>query len=349
MGQLQMKGMTMIDTSVVCFGEVLLRLSAPGRELLLQTPRLDVHVGGAEANVAIALARFGHAVSMASVLPDNALGEAAKGELRRHGVDTSRIAALAGRMGLYFLETGAANRPSEVLYDRAHSAFATFPANDYDWERLLAGAGMLHLSGVSPAVGAQASAASVAVARAARERGLHVVFDGNFRKKLWEAWDGNPQRILGEIFANAQTIFADHRDIGLVLGRDFSEEPLDCRFSNAADAAFERFPQLQRIATMHRVQHNVDDHELSASMRTQTGSFSVAAIRITPIVDRIGTGDAFAAGVLHGLLTGMGDQEALQFGLSAGSLKHSIPGDCLRADAASVAQLSGDFRFDVKR
>ena len=147
---------------MLCWGELLLRLSAPGHERLLQTPRLDVHVGGAEANVGLGLAGFGHDVSMLSAVPDNALGEAALGELRRGGVDTSRVARAPGRMGLYFFEQGAIRRPSEVLYDRADSAFAKRAAVAWDWPRLLEGGVHLHLSGISPALGAACAAAALA-------------------------------------------------------------------------------------------------------------------------------------------------------------------------------------------
>jgi 2-dehydro-3-deoxygluconokinase len=334
----------MASKRIVCFGEILLRLTAPRRERLLQTPNLEVCVGGAEANVAVALATFGHAAAMVSVVPANALGTAAVGELRRHGVDVSHVAVGPGRMGLYFLETGATLRPSEVLYDRAASAFALAPPASHDWARLLEGADMLHVSGVTPAVGPNAAAAAIEAVRAARARGLHVVFDGNFRAKLWQAWDGDPRRILAEILDCVDTVFADHRDLGMALGRDFGADP-----AAAHAAAFARFPQLQRVVATRRIQHHVDDHELSASWITRTGALATPAQRITPIVDRIGAGDAFAAGVLHGLLHGMDDQASLEFGLAAGCLKHSVHADFLRLSAADVAQFLADGRFDVRR
>ena len=334
----------MQTTRFVCFGELLLRLSAPGRGRLLQSPQLNVDIGGAEANVAVALAQFGHTVAMVSTVADNALGAAARGEMRRHGVDTTAISATAGRMGLYFLETGAAQRPSRVLYDRADSAFARQPAQAYDWSRLLLGAQVLHVSGVTPAVGPNGAAAAIAAVRAARDSGLQVVFDGNYRGQLWQAWAGDAQRILHDIFACADTVFADHRDIAIVLGRDFSRDG-----ANAAEAAFEAFPQLQRIVATRRVQHSVDDHELSASMITRAQALTTASHRITSIVDRIGTGDAFAAGVLHGLFSGMSEQQSLDFGLAAGCLKHSIPGDFLLLSADEVTEFLGERRFDVRR
>ncbi len=224
---------------VLCFGEILLRLAAPGRELLLQTPRLDVHVGGAEANVAVSLAGFGHASAIAGVLPANPLGRAARDTLRRHGVDTSALRFDDGRMGLYFYTTGAGHRPSEVLYDRAGSAFAIAAADTYDWPRSLAGAGLLHLSGITPALGPATAQAAVDAARAARAGGVQVSFDGNYRAKLWAAWDGDPRNRLHALLSETDIAFADHRDIELVLGidGDAALAPRE-RFASAARAAF---------------------------------------------------------------------------------------------------------------
>ena len=338
----------MSATRFVCFGELLLRLASPGRERLLQSPRLEVQVGGAEANVAVALAQFGHAAALVSTVADNALGAAAVGEVRRHGVDVSRVATGSGRMGLYFLETGAVHRPSQVLYDRADSAFALASPQRYDWPSLLDGADALHVSGVTPAVGGNAAAAATAAVRAARARGLSVVFDGNYRSKLWQAWNNNPGPILRDIFASSDILFADHRDIAIVLGREFTASP-EQSFADAAAVAFEAFPQLQRIVSTRRAQHSVDHHELSAVMATRAGTVTSAAQPVTSIVDRIGAGDAFAAGVLHGLFTGRSDQDSLDFGLAAGCLKHSVPGDFLRHSVGEVTDFLGERRFDVRR
>lgn len=341
---------------VACFGELLLRLSAPGRERLLQhQPAFDVHVGGAEANVAVSLARFGHHAELLGTVSDNALGEAALGELRRHGVHVGRVRRAPGRMGLYFLSQGAGLRPSEVLYDRAGSAFASTPAHAYDWPQLLQGTRLFHVSGVTPALGQATADAAIAAARAAREAGALVSFDGNFRAKLWAAWDGDPAAILRALVDEAALAFADHRDIAVVLaeeggiGDDALIEP-GARFAAAAARAFNAFPRLQRIATTVRTQHSVDDHGLSAFMATRDGALHATPTRsLHGIVDRIGAGDAFAAGVLHGLLTGMHDDDSLAFGLAAACLKHSQPGDFHLSDADDVLSLVRNERLDVKR
>lgn len=335
---------------IVCFGELLLRLGAPERERLLQSPRLDVHVGGAEANVAVALARLGHAAAMVSVVPDNPLGAAAVGELRRHGVDTAGVAVGEGRMGLYFLETGALQRPSRVVYDRAHSAFARAAPARFDWDALLAGADALHLSGVTPALGADCAQAAIDAARAARARGLTVSFDGNFRASLWAAWDGVPRAILSALMAEADIVFADHRDIGIALGTEFPQPSFPERIAAAAEAAFAAFPYLARLACTLRAQHSVDRHALSALMLARDGTrHATPTQELAAIVDRIGTGDAFAAGVLHGLRSAMDDDASLRYGLAAACLKHSIPGDFGLLDAREIADFVAHGRLDVRR
>lgn len=341
-----------MEKRIVCFGELLLRLGAPGHERLLQSPRLDVHPGGAEANVAVTLARLGHAVAMVSVVPDNPLGAALVGELRRHAVDVTAIRTGPGRQGLYFVAHGALQRPSEAFYDRAHSAFAQAGADGYDWPALLDGAAIVHLSGVTPALGPATAQAAIAAARTARAAGVRVSFDGNYRAKLWAAWDGDPGAILRQLLDQADIAFADHRDIDIVLGEE--EQPPDMppeeRFRAAAQRAFAAFPALQRIATTLRIQHSVDHHSLSAMMATRGGDVHRApGYELVPIVDRIGTGDAFAAGVLHGLATAMDDAVALHFGLASACLKHSEPGDFSHAGRDEIQALMAGRGFDVRR
>lgn len=334
---------------IVCFGEVLLRLSAPGAERLLQSPRLDVCVGGAEANVAVNLARLGLDSAVVSILPDNALGHAARDELRRHGVDTGGVRFVPGRMGLYFLAPGAVLRPSGVTYDRAGSAFAAAAADMIDWETALAGAAWLHVSGVTPAVGPLAAQAAIRAVREARRLGVKVSFDGNFRATMWAAWKGDAPGILRSIFECADIAFADERDIGLVLGSDYSQGTLEDRRRRAGDAAFKAFPNLQRLAATVRTHHGVDQQELSATMATPNDWRTTRAYPLAGVVDRIGGGDAFAAGVLHGIASGRSDQESLEFGLAAGVLKHSIPGDFNLVSEAEVRALMAGEGLDVKR
>ncbi|BCW87548.1 2-dehydro-3-deoxygluconokinase [Alphaproteobacteria bacterium SO-S41] len=338
----------MADGRIVCFGELLLRLTAPGHEVLLQTPRLDVHVGGAEANVAVSLARLGRPAAMVSVIPDTALGYAARDELRRHGVDTAGVRTGSGRMGLYFLSAGAVTRPSDVLYDRADSAFALAAPDLVDWEAALVGASWLHLSGVTPAIGRRAADAALRAAGEALRLGIPVSFDGNYRAKLWAAWDGDGPVIVRRLMESADLAFADDRDIALVLGERFDDPDPATRLRNAAAAAFDAFPNLKRIACTTRRQHAVGHHELAAVLLMRERDCTTDAVALSGIVDRIGGGDAFAAGLLFGLTGGLDDQASLDIALAAAALKHSIPGDFNLATEADIrAALQGG--FDVRR
>ncbi|MGE0595887.1 MAG: PfkB family carbohydrate kinase [Hyphomonadaceae bacterium] len=330
------------DGGVLCFGETMVRLSAPGAELLLQTPRLDVCFGGAEANVAVSLAHLGHAAGVITTFPDNALGYAARNELRRFGVDTRHVRFGPGRMGLYFLSPGAGGRAGEIIYDRAGSAFAMAEYAHDDWRSLLNGAGWLHLSGVTAALGAHVAEAAIAAASTARQRGLTVSFDCNYRAKLWQAWDGDAPAILRRIIDHTDVLFGGARDIALVL----SDAPSPAQ--EAAAQAFAAFPSLQLISATARAQHSVNHHTLSASLHTRDGSCETPACDMTDIVDRIGAGDAFAAGLIHALRSGMPHDAALRFALGAACLKHTIPGDFNLAGAGDVeAFLAAD--LNVRR
>ena len=332
---------------ILCFGELLLRLTAPGRELLLQSGQLDVHVGGAEANVAVGLARLGHGTAMVSRVPANALGDAAAGALRRYGVDTSSVGAGEGRMGLYFLSPGAGLRPSDIVYDREGSAFALAGPEDFAWDALLDGADLLHLSGITPALGPRSAEAAMAAAGAARAKGVAISFDGNYRAQLWRRWDSDPAAILRELVGQADILFGNHRDISLLLGRAFSGDGPERR-REAAEAAFAAFPNLQRIASTSRHIEHVDCHRIAARLDTRQHHYQTEELEVAGIVDRIGAGDAFAAGVLHGLVGGAGEAQAVKDGLALAVLKHSQPGDAALFTAADFAAFDAG-SLDVRR
>lgn len=326
----------------VCFGEIMIRLTPPAGELMLQTPRLDVTFGGAEANVAVSLARFGHEARVATVLADNALGQATLTELRRYNVDTSLSVLSEGRMGLYFVTLGAGPRASEVLYDRADSAFARAP-DMIDWTKALAGADWLHVSGVTPALNKTCAEAALNAMRAARAAGAKISFDANYRAKLWEARGDDPRPTLDALFAEADLIFANERDIGLITGESPPDEEA------AARIAFGRYPKLQRIASTERNVLSAEANELSGVTITRGGVTRTRAHAVTGIVDRIGGGDAFAAGVLHGLASGMSDQHMLDFAVAAAVLKHTVRGDFNLATAADVDFYLSSSGSDVRR
>lgn len=327
---------------LVCFGEMLVRLSAPQGEMLLQTPQVSAHVGGAEANVAVCVSRLGGHAAMATVLPDNPLGHAARDELRRHGVDVSAVRFVAGRMGLYFLTPGAVLRPSEIVYDRAGSAFAD-KADATDCIAQLDCAAMLHVSGITPAVSATAGGAALAAVAAANAAGVPVSFDGNYRSKLWEARGETGAPVLRKLLEGASLAFIDERDIALVLGASFADRHAACA------AAFKVFPKLQRIAATTRTTHAVDAFSLGATLHRRDGVASAKPLELGNVVDRIGGGDAFAGGLLYGLLRGWADEDALDFALHASAAKHGQVGDAGHASEAQIRALMGSGGKDVRR
>lgn len=337
----------MVMGRFIAFGEIMLRMSPPGRELLLQTPKLDVWVAGAEANVVTQLARLGHNTAIVSALPANALGDAAVTTLRGFAVDTRHVQRHEGRMGFYFATTGAGFRPTDVLYDRAHSAFATAPADAWDWDAVLAGADRLHLSGITPALGPNGTQAAIAAAEAATRLGVPVSFDGNYRARLWEAWDSDPRTTLTTLIGHADVLFGNHRDVSLLLGDTFHGDGPERR-REAAEAAFAHFPRLQVIASTARHADDADRNRVSARIDTRERGFQTEEALITGIVDRIGAGDAFASGILHGLRTGLSLEDTARTGLALTALKHSLPGDL---SLFRQADIDGFFEggFDVRR
>ncbi|RNJ62340.1 MAG: sugar kinase [Porphyrobacter sp. IPPAS B-1204] len=332
--------------TITCFGEVLLRMSPPDRRLLVQAEGFDLAVGGAEANVGSALASLGHTVRFAGVVSDNPLGDRALAALRGCGIDTRFVARAPGRMGLYFLEAGSGPRPSAITYDRAGSAFANADPAAIDFAGALSGARLLHCGGITPALGLKGAALAKAAHSAARAAGVPICFDGNYRAQLWDAWDSDPRTILRDLVADATILIGNHRDIALLLGRDFSGDG-EARRREAAEAAFAEFPNLELIASTARHLVTSDHHRISARVDSRAGGYQTEEINVTGIIDRIGTGDAFAAGVLDGWLAA-GDLALMaQRGLALAALKHTIPGDmCLvsRAMLDSFSAGAGDVR-----
>jgi 2-dehydro-3-deoxygluconokinase len=339
-------GFSMHGKPLICFGEIMLRMSPLNRELLLQSPNLAVWIAGAEANVATGLARLDHPARMVSAVPDSPLGDAAIRTLRAQGVDVSGIRHLPGRMGVYYVTSGAGQRATDVIYDRAGSAFAEAAPEGWDWDALLAGAGRLHMSGITPALGPRGTAAALAAADAAARLGIPISFDGNYRARLWEAWDGKPRETLARLVAQADILFGNHRDVALLLDRHFSGEGPERR-REAAEAAFAAFPNLRLIASTARHVEASDSHRLAARLDTPDHGFQTDEVPVTGIVDRIGAGDAFACGVLHGLFEGQSFEDAARSGLALTSLKHSLPGDAslfTRRDLAAFLEGGMDVR-----
>lgn len=331
---------------VVCFGEVMLRLSPDAGTPLAQACRLALDVGGAESNVAAALASLGRPVRMITALPDSALGRRALAALRGAGIDTAFVRTSQGRIGLYFFEPPAGPRAGGVTYDRAGSVFATSEPGDFDFAAALRGAALLHVSGITPALGPKGCALAEAAVAAAEAAGVPVSFDGNFRATLWAAWDGDPRARLLPLVKRASLMFGNHRDIALLLGRTFSGEGPERR-REAAEAAFAAFPKLETIASTARTVVDAGHHRMAARVDRRGEQWQTEELDIAGIVDRIGSGDAFAAGVIHRHLAGADARVCAEGGLAFAALKHGVAGDMLLLDKSELDGFSpggGDVR-----
>jgi 2-dehydro-3-deoxygluconokinase len=341
-------------TRVLTFGEVMLRLKAPGFERLFQSPILEATFGGAEANVAVSLAHYGIPVSFVSAIPANNIGDACIAELRRYGIDTSGIKRQGDRLGVYFLEPGANQRPSKVTYDRAGSAIAVARRGDFDWGALLDGAEWFHVSGVTPAISAGAADLALEAVKAAQAKGVTVSCDYNYRKNLWR-WGKKAPEVMRELVQHVQVGIANEEDCQKALGIDV---PVDVEHGNLeqdkyralARCVLEAFPNLEKQVITLRESHSADHNGWSAVLATRERSLTSRRYDITDIVDRVGAGDSFAAGLIYGMLTYRDDAKALAFATAASCLKHSILGDFNRVTVHEVeALMHGEASGRVQR
>jgi 2-dehydro-3-deoxygluconokinase len=340
--------------NIATFGEIMLRLSPPGKERLFQSPRLEAVFGGGEANVAVSLAILGHRSRWISVVPADPVGEAALRELRRYGVDVGRVVRAGRRLGIYFAETGANERPTQVLYDREGSAVAEARPGDIDWAAALDGMDRLHVTGITPALSASAAALTLEAVKAARAKGLAVSLDLNYRAKLWRYGRPAPE-VMRELAAEVDLLIGNEEDcqkaLGFGPGADVARGRLDVAAYEALTAeVMTGFPNVGRLAITLRESLSADWNRWSAVMRTAAGFLAGPSYEVRAVVDRIGTGDAFAAGLIHGIASGRTDAEALDFGVAAAALKHSIPGDWnLSTEAEILALAAGDRSGRVRR
>ena len=339
---------------VVTFGEVMLRLKSPGVDRLFQTPSLEATFEGAEANVAVSLAQFGVPVSFVSAIPGNPIGDACVGELRRYGVDTNHVRRQGGRLGIYFLEAGANQRPSRVVYDRAGSAIAAAKPGDFDWDAVLDGARWFHVTGVTPAISQSAAELAIEGAKRAREMGITVSCDYNYRKNLWKYGKSAPE-VMREVVRHAHVGIANEEDcqkaLGLELDVDVGAGELATdKYRAMALRVLEAFPALERQVITLRESHSADRNGWSAVLHNRTEFLVSRRYEITDIVDRVGAGDSFGAGLIYGMLAYGDDARALEFATAASCLKHSILGDFNRVSVAEVeALVGGDASGRVQR
>jgi len=337
---------------VVTFGEIMLRLSTPGYQRFVQADRFDVCYGGGEANVAVALAGLGLEASFVTKVPEHEIGQSAVNSLRRYGVDTRFIARGGSRLGIYFLETGAAQRPSKVIYDRAHSAIAEADPGDFNWEEIFAGASWFHFTGITPALSANTKAIVLEACRKAKEMGLTVSADLNYRQKLWTPQEANAA--MSRLMPYVDVCIGNEEDAEKVFG--IKAAHTDVRKGEIHHAAYEEVArQLQErfgfkyVAITLRESLSASDNGWSAMLYDGQASYFSRRYPIH-LVDRVGGGDSFAAGLIYGLLTGLEPQAALEFAVAASALKQTIPGDFNLVSKKEVETLmKGDASGRVQR
>lgn len=333
----------------------MLRLAPPGCERFLQSPRFEATFGGGEANVAVSLANFGLPAAYVTVLPDrNPLADAAVADVRRFGVDASAVVRGKGRMGIYFLETGANQRASRVVYDREHSSISLAKPGDIDWSRVFAGAGWFHITGITPAISESAAGLSLEAVQAARRHSLTVSCDLNYRKNLWK-WGKPAAEVMGELVKYVDIAIANEEDVQMALGIqakvDVHSGELDrAQYEALAGNVLTAYPNLKAIAVTLRESRSASHNGWSACLHDRREFLLSRHYEITHIVDRVGSGDSFAAGLIYGLRMLPSHREALEFAVAASCLKHSIPGDFNRVSVDDVnALLAGGGSGRVQR
>ncbi|MBN7811925.1 sugar kinase [Algoriphagus sp. H41] len=327
---------------IITLGEVMLRLSPPGNQRFFQAQSLDVEFGGSEANVGAAIAYWGEHVAHLTAFPDSEIGWAASGQLRKNGIDTQFIPHIPGRMGIYFLENGAMQRSSQVIYDRAGSAFAGFDGKDLDWDAIFEGASWFHWSGISPALSKECADLTLKALQEAQKRGVTVSGDLNYRSNLWK-FGKEPHEVMPALMELTNVFIAGTRDFKQCLNEDFKN------FEDARQKVFERYPQLQYLVKTDRESHSSSHNTMTAFLYGRDETYSSRSYDLTHIVDRVGTGDAFAGGLIYGLLH-MKPNEAIEFAMAAGAIKHSVPGDVLLCSLQEVKDLaSGEAVGKIKR
>lgn len=327
------------------FGEIMLRLKAPGSEKLLQSPQFEATFGGGEANVAVSLANFGLDAGFVSALPDNDIGSAAIRELNSFGVDTNHVVRAGNRTGIYFLESGANHRASKIVYDRSGSSIAEAKQGDFDWKQIFEGARWFHITGITPALSMTAAALSLDAVQAARAAGLTVSCDLNYRSKLWNYGKSAPE-IMTPLLEYVDVVVANEEDCQRSLRIDADVNVtggnLDVSaYQSLSEAVLARFPNLATVAITLRESKSADHNGWSACLRDKERFRVSTRYEITNIVDRVGGGDSFAAGLIYGLNTYDDRQQALEFAVAASCLKHSISGDFNRVTVAEVEKLMG--------
>ena len=330
---------------VVTFGEIMLRLKTPYFERFFQSPSLEATFGGGEANVAVSLANFGIDVSYVTALPKNDIGDACIRELRKFNIDVTHIVFSEGRMGIYFLENGANQRASKVVYDRAGSSIAIAKPGSFDFKSAFTGADWFHITGITPAISQSAAQLSLEAVQTAKQMGITVSCDLNYRKNLWK-YGKTAQEVMSILMEYVDVVIANEEDcqksLGIKSAAEVEKGSLDtAKYEQLSAAVLKTYPNVNMIAITLRESENADTNGWSACLNDGQQFILSKKYIIKDIVDRVGGGDSFAAGLIYGLNTYEDKKNALEFAVAASCLKHSILGDFNLMSVAEVEVLKG--------
>ena len=328
---------------IVTLGEIMLRLSTPGNTRFVQSDSFDIVYGGGEANVAVSCANYGHDAFFVTKLPKHEIGQSAVNALRKYGVHTDHIVRGGDRVGIYYLETGASMRPSKVIYDRAHSAISEADATEFDFDTIMKGADWFHWSGITPAISDKAAELTLLACQAAKRHGVTASVDFNFRKKLWTK--EKAQSIMRPLMEYVDVCIGNEEDAELCLG--FKPDADVESGHTDAEGYKEIFKQMREtfgfktVVTTLRESFSATHNGWKALIYDGKEFYTSKRYDIEPIIDRVGGGDSFSGGIIHGLLTKPNQAEALEFAVAASALKHTIPGDCNLVSTEEVEALAG--------
>lgn len=328
---------------IITFGEIMMRLAPEGYLRFVQADRFDVTYAGGEANVAVSLANYGMDAAFVTKLPEHEIGQAAVNALRRYGVDTSRIVRGGDRLGIYFTEKGASQRPSKVLYDRAGSAIANARRSDFDWKKIFTGADWFHWTGITPALGGDMPAICLEACRTAKEMGLTVSCDLNYRKKLWTREEAG--RVMTELMTYVDVCIANEEDARDVFGIAAADTDINTGkisrtgYISVAEQLVERFG-FKKAAITLRGSLSASDNDWSGMLYSGGRAYFSPVYRMH-IVDRVGGGDSFGGGLIYALLSGKNEQDAIDFAAAASCLKHSVEHDFNLVSVAEAESLAG--------
>jgi 2-dehydro-3-deoxygluconokinase len=331
-------------TKIVTFGEIMLRLSSPGQKRFVQSEYFDVVYGGGEANVAVSLANYGHEAYFVTKLPTHEIGQCALNALRRFGVNCKYIARGGNRLGIYYLESGASMRPSKVIYDRAGSSISEADPSDFDFDKIMEGADWFHWSGITPAISDKSAELTKLACEAAKRHGVTVSCDLNFRKKLWTS--EKAQTIMKPLMKYVDVCIGNEEDAKLCLG---FEPKADVESGNTdAKGYYDIFKGMMKefgfkyVVSTLRESYSASHNGWKALIYNGKDFYESKHYDILPIIDRVGGGDSFSGGLIHGMLTYPGNQgKALEFAVAASALKHTIPGDFNMVSKSEVENLAG--------